>query len=377
MGERAAHPGATRPKAETGGGVGRVARRIVRSTIVAFGVLWIVALLWMTKLSWADEPAGRVATWLSGTDRTRYASINGDVLNLGRIDGWNHGGGDGSDYSWLVRSYCHLTAFGHIEERASGGVPRLVGETWYGLGGWFAFARVGYLRTAQPIQTVVSIRLWIAFALGLACIASPILFALLGRTTRLVRPMLCVALLGGAALWIVLFATLAGLLCLRGPADRAIGHHIRGWSYYYLSVTDGIVTIGRGPKRSLGLWTAFSGFQSVPIGAANVTVHSSPAPVQYEVKHVAAFAHYPLGEVTSHGASMDFRASVGHRTMMSVHLGLLGPIGALWLLLAARFMGSAIRRIRRRPRGQCPSCGYNLFGNLSGVCPECGEARGE
>jgi len=29
---------------------------------------------------------------------------------------------------------------------------------------------------------------------------------------------------------------------------------------------------------------------------------------------------------------------------------------------------------RRRPEGHCPSCGYNLTGNSSGVCPECGAA---
>ncbi|MDM8005534.1 MAG: hypothetical protein QUV05_05210 [Phycisphaerae bacterium] len=29
---------------------------------------------------------------------------------------------------------------------------------------------------------------------------------------------------------------------------------------------------------------------------------------------------------------------------------------------------------RRIPLGHCPKCGYNLTGNVSGVCPECGEA---
>ena len=29
----------------------------------------------------------------------------------------------------------------------------------------------------------------------------------------------------------------------------------------------------------------------------------------------------------------------------------------------------------RRKRGQCASCGYDLAGNVSGVCPECGLAR--
>jgi hypothetical protein len=28
--------------------------------------------------------------------------------------------------------------------------------------------------------------------------------------------------------------------------------------------------------------------------------------------------------------------------------------------------------IQRREKGQCPKCGYDLIGNLSGTCPECG-----
>jgi hypothetical protein len=28
--------------------------------------------------------------------------------------------------------------------------------------------------------------------------------------------------------------------------------------------------------------------------------------------------------------------------------------------------------LRRIDHGQCPTCGYNLRGNLSGFCPECG-----
>ncbi len=31
-----------------------------------------------------------------------------------------------------------------------------------------------------------------------------------------------------------------------------------------------------------------------------------------------------------------------------------------------------LRRWRRRKRGACVACGYDLTGNVSGVCPECG-----
>lgn len=35
------------------------------------------------------------------------------------------------------------------------------------------------------------------------------------------------------------------------------------------------------------------------------------------------------------------------------------------------------RRERRRRRGLCITCGYNLTGNTTGVCPECGTKRPE
>lgn len=33
-----------------------------------------------------------------------------------------------------------------------------------------------------------------------------------------------------------------------------------------------------------------------------------------------------------------------------------------------------LRRMRRRKRGRCEQCNYNLTGNTSGMCPECGKA---
>ena len=47
--------------------------------------------------------------------------------------------------------------------------------------------------------------------------------------------------------------------------------------------------------------------------------------------------------------------------------------------LAATSLGVALRGIlRRQPRpGGCRNCGYNLTGNISGVCPECGTGVGD
>ena len=36
------------------------------------------------------------------------------------------------------------------------------------------------------------------------------------------------------------------------------------------------------------------------------------------------------------------------------------------------FIRGPLRRWRRRKRGECLNCGYNLTGNVTGVCSECG-----
>ncbi|RJP41940.1 MAG: hypothetical protein C4547_01185 [Phycisphaerales bacterium] len=42
---------------------------------------------------------------------------------------------------------------------------------------------------------------------------------------------------------------------------------------------------------------------------------------------------------------------------------------------AFAFTRGPLRRYRRRRRGLCVTCGYDLRGNSSGVCPECGARR--
>lgn len=50
------------------------------------------------------------------------------------------------------------------------------------------------------------------------------------------------------------------------------------------------------------------------------------------------------------------------------------PLG-LPLLLFALITFLLWRLDRRPPPTHCQSCGYDLTGNLSGICPECGMAR--
>ena len=51
------------------------------------------------------------------------------------------------------------------------------------------------------------------------------------------------------------------------------------------------------------------------------------------------------------------------------------PIGITFLLAtypAIAFICGPLRRWRRRRIGHCLDCGYDLTGNESGVCPDCG-----
>ena len=47
----------------------------------------------------------------------------------------------------------------------------------------------------------------------------------------------------------------------------------------------------------------------------------------------------------------------------------------LWIPFVAMAIPTALvwYRDRRPPKGHCQRCGYNLTGNVTGICPECGE----
>lgn len=57
----------------------------------------------------------------------------------------------------------------------------------------------------------------------------------------------------------------------------------------------------------------------------------------------------------------------------SFKLPLHVPLLALLAVLALPMLPPVVRR-RRRKRGLCVKCAYDLTGNVSGVCPECGTA---
>jgi hypothetical protein len=56
-----------------------------------------------------------------------------------------------------------------------------------------------------------------------------------------------------------------------------------------------------------------------------------------------------------------------------VRVYLWGPLVLFSIYPMIAFYCGPYRRYRRRKKGLCLNCGYNLTGNVSGVCPECGE----
>ena len=63
-----------------------------------------------------------------------------------------------------------------------------------------------------------------------------------------------------------------------------------------------------------------------------------------------------------------------YRLVTTIHIPLWGPLVLLLAWPTVAFLRGPLRRWRRRRKGLCLACGYDLTGNVSGVCPECGEA---
>ena len=71
--------------------------------------------------------------------------------------------------------------------------------------------------------------------------------------------------------------------------------------------------------------------------------------------------------------SMSMPLPTGAATRQFVSRTVAVRCWAAALMLAVLPIVWIIRRLRQRPKvGCCPACGYNLTGNTSGVCPECG-----
>jgi hypothetical protein len=108
--------------------------------------------------------------------------------------------------------------------------------------------------------------------------------------------------------------------------------------------------------------------------SAGVTHTSGASPLDSTVlslpRGARAWERFGLRYVSAGGGTR----SVRQRLLVVPAWQASAALGAVPHALGARRLA---RFIRRRPGpGHCPSCGYDLTGNVSGVCPECGAAAG-
>ena len=76
--------------------------------------------------------------------------------------------------------------------------------------------------------------------------------------------------------------------------------------------------------------------------------------------------------LTSFAETSSNRGTVWTTHSLHVSYRLLVVVFAAYPTIA--FIRGPLRRWRRRRKGLCLKCGYDLTGNVSGICPECGMA---
>jgi len=133
----------------------------------------------------------------------------------------------------------------------------------------------------------------------------------------------------------------------------------------------------------------------------------SPAPTRYPERLTRRISRLTFGEFGCYGAATDIvdpgsgfqwwtfdfsfpdttlhpdpgwpdytrPVRVPGRTLHADHIGI--PLSFLAIVFAVypviSFIRGPLRRWRRLKSGGCVRCGYDLTGNVSGICPECGE----
>lgn len=86
-------------------------------------------------------------------------------------------------------------------------------------------------------------------------------------------------------------------------------------------------------------------------------------------RRIRAVGGYESVELHAEKGGSDLVLGRGYR--FRVHPWVLFVVFTVYPLVF--FFRGPYRRYRRRKKGLCVKCGYNLTGNISGICPECGE----
>ena len=99
--------------------------------------------------------------------------------------------------------------------------------------------------------------------------------------------------------------------------------------------------------------------------------HGCVTYTRYTVYDVTGPERWGLESVGVPGLSLSLPSVHRHAKMGHIWTTYTVPIWPL-IALVAILSGLLWRRDRPPPIGYCPKCGYNLTGNVSGRCPECG-----
>ena len=131
---------------------------------------------------------------------------------------------------------------------------------------------------------------------------------------------------------------------------------------YYLSAPSPIVL---GPESGWVMLLALDGQVQVSGGHGSFVSWVFPVPNGFPQPTLAqgCDTHWGSFGITIHKNAYGF----GRRVVL--------PIGLLTALTAVLPTAGLLRRLRRGTKTPvCPRCYYNLTGNTSGTCPECGTA---
>lgn len=133
----------------------------------------------------------------------------------------------------------------------------------------------------------------------------------------------------------------------------------------------------RAERGMLGFysWWCVPGKQRAPVARSwghpfvgMITYDFFPAPKTYHV------SNRPGGSYSVSFSYSDWppvSQRIAASCVVSVHFG--SAFGLLAAYPALAFIRGPLRRHRRRRKGLCLKCAYDLKGNVSGVCPECGK----
>lgn len=125
-----------------------------------------------------------------------------------------------------------------------------------------------------------------------------------------------------------------------------------------------------------GAWLGSSvGTIALQIGSTNAKLSGGTFTFGFDPSQVATTGGWLSLRVTPLAArQMSFWTWDWRNNLIGDEIDVPGWVGILPLLILLIVIARIRRLKRNRKLNLCPRCGYDLTGNISGICPECGNA---